>query len=99
MSPTEIKYLQHLQREVNRETDDARGKFDAIGHNLEDLPLELGFIGMIEEIGKLARTLNKLRIASDKQIIADWRTELDRRFVTTRSMLDRIYLETRHRSQ
>lgn len=54
-----------------------------------------GMLAFLEEVGKLARTQNKLRISHDPEVQGEWRKEQDRRFVTCMSLLTRIYLHTR----
>ena len=97
MEQFEKMTIRRLQRLVEEETDDARHKFTMVGQNLEEVDLSLGFMAFEEESGKLCRTFNKLRISSDSNTIKDWEKERDRRFVTTFSLLERLYLETRRR--
>ena len=91
--------LRSLQALVNIETSSARDKFTLVGQNLEDMPLDAGFMGFVEEVGKLVRCVNKLRLSTDDQVIKEWRTELLDKFITTRSMLDRLYLTSRDRNK
>ena len=97
MEQFEKMTIRRLQRLVEEETDDARHKFDMAGQNLEEVDLSLGFMAFEEESGKLCRTFNKLRIANSPESIKEWEIERDRRFVTTFSLLERLYLETRKR--
>ena len=98
MDHTEKLLLRQLQHQADAETDDARTKYTRVGlTGLEDMEIVYGLVGMEEEIGKLVRTFNKLRIVVDATILAEWREARDLRFVTTLSMLDRIYLLSRKR--
>lgn len=89
--------LRHLHKQVIEETNSASHKFDLLHANLEEVDVALGLTALIEEVGKLARTMNKLRIAKESDVIQKWRLERDRRFVTTLSLVERLYLTTRER--
>lgn len=99
MTDAERLKLRQLHTRVSEETLKARGKFDTIRHNLEEVDLAYGLGGLVEEVGKLHRTFNKLRIATDSTVVAQWRTERDHRFVTCLSMLERLYLASRERDR
>ena len=99
--PTENEkhLIRLLQREIWEETADARDKWDrdGRGNTLEHLPFPFAFMGLDEEMGKLVRAFNKLQIVEDSETISKWIKERDRRFATTMSMLQRMYLASRHR--
>lgn len=72
------------------ETDSARTAFN---YSVENAPnLIYGQNVLVEEIGKLSRSFNKLLIAKNPDVVKQWREEANRRIVTSISLLDRIYL-------
>ena len=79
-------------------TDEARHKYDMMKSNMEDnVDLASGFMVLYEELGKLVRTCAKLRDALDETTVQHWRKERHHRFVTSVSVLERLYLIARER--
>ena len=92
MTPFETKKLQALTREVGPAIDEARDRF---GFRFCDPNnTEVGFAVLLEELGKLVRAHNKLHIATDPSIRQEWVKIAHEKFVTTRAVLDRLYLFT-----
>ena len=54
------------------------------------VPLEACGSILTEEIGKLCRSFNKLRLSQDERISQQWREEAYHRVITSMSVLDRI---------
>ena len=96
MEAAEKLLIRQLHKEVEAETDEARHRFDYLKLNIETpgVPLAFAEIVLIEEVGKLVRCHNKLRVVQDAEIIKQWRSEQHHRFVTTGSVLERLYLES-----
>ena len=87
--------LRKFHREVVDHTIHARKRWEATPNSLErdESPIGDYFLVFVEELGKLARTYNKLDIVVDPKIRKEWQIERDHRLVTCSSMLDRIALE------
>ena len=94
MQDHERLLLRQLHRQFMDETDSARLQFP-VDKAVESLPVVDGQNALVEEIGKMSRCLNKLVIATDVQVVAQWRSEFNRRIVTSGSLIDRLYLKHR----
>ncbi len=91
MNESDTILLRGLHKQCLVETESARVKFPA-DKAVETLPLVYGQNALIEEIGKLSRCFNKLVIATDADVVQQWREEANRRIVTSISLLHRMYL-------
>ena len=80
--------------DVERETENARGKFLVAPNHLDrDLPSKgLWVCILLEEVGKLARCCNKLSIIPDPQqeLAVQWNTEGQHRLRTIGSLVRRM---------
>ena len=81
--------LRHLMKKVNEETDAARARFPT---DLTGESLDVCMTVLTEEIGKLARTINKDGLSATMEVKRQWARERHRRIVTCMSILSRIYL-------
>lgn len=86
--------LRQLHRRTAEESVEARKRFPD-DKAIETLPMAYGITALVEEIGKLARASNKLVIASDAEVIRQWRQEINDKIRTSISLLERIYLTHR----
>jgi len=82
-----------LLRRIRTETFVARMSYLSKGTNLETdhLSPECWMTVLNEEVGKLNRAVNKLRISVDGDVIQQWETEGLRRIVTSMSVLSRLW--------
>ena len=81
--------IRRLQRLVDAETDMARDKYR------RDISEHDPFRGMnvfYEEAGKVSRCFEKIELADDPDVVAEWRKELRHRIATTMSVMQRMYL-------
>ena len=89
MKPFETLVLRRLQKLVNEETEEARAKYQ---NDLSDHDPSVAVVVLVEEIGKVARSVNKMGMAADDSIAQQWRDEQNQRIVTSISILQRMYL-------
>lgn len=60
------------------------------GRDLEDVTREEQLVVLVEEVGKLSRAINKLRIVQDQTTAASWEHECRHRLLTIASVAARI---------
>ena len=89
MKPFETLVLRRLQKLVNEETEEARTKFQ---NDLSDHDPSVAVVVLVEEIGKVARSVNKIGLAADGSIAQQWMDERNQRIITSISILQRMYL-------
>ncbi len=79
-------------REVEEETKEARGKFLMAPQNLDrDMLNKVYWIScIVEEVGKLSRTCNKMAIASTPDVHREWSREGRHRLLTISSLVRRM---------
>jgi hypothetical protein len=78
-------------RRVERHTEEAREKFQSCIHLDRDLPDTFYWLSvLLEEVGKLSRACNKLAIAADSDVQAQWGKEAQHRLLTIASMARRM---------
>jgi hypothetical protein len=84
--------LEKFWADVEKETEEARGLFLPSGYHLDnDLPPRSVFINVVqEEMGKLARCINKLLITRDSDQRGHWLREGEHRIITSVSLLRRF---------
>lgn len=85
--------LQKFWKDVETETKSARAKFTAPGCHLErDINDRAFWLNVImEEVGKLSRTINKLSLnPADERIKEQWEREGYHRILTCVSLLRRL---------
>jgi len=82
-----------LLRRIRTETFVARMSYLLKGTHLENdhLSPECWMTVLNEEVGKLNRAVNKLRVSVDGDVIQQWETEGLRRIVTSMSVLSRLW--------
>lgn len=76
---------------VRSHTAEARGKFPFLHWERDGLSRCHAMTVTLEEIGKLARCINKLAIAQDPDVRRQWLEEGEHRLITSASMLYRIF--------
>ena len=85
------KLIQKFHRMVNEHTSDVLNKFGKVGGtDLEDHRREEQITTLVEEVGKLSRATNKMRIAADKDIYYIWESEFHHRLLTIASVASRL---------
>ena len=89
MKPFETLALRRLQKLVNKETEEARTKYQ---NDLSDHDPSVAVVVLVEDSGKVARSVNKIGMATDDSIARQWRDEQNKRIVTSISILQRMYL-------
>ena len=83
--------IRKFNSEVLQHTHRVRHRFSATGgKDLEDVTREEQLVVLGEEVGKLARATNKLRIVRDDQQRRAWAEEHHHRLVTIASVAARI---------
>lgn len=91
-SPQAYAFMRRFQRDVERETAEARAAFLTHPEHLDNgMPRPEVWLNVtLEELGKLSRCVNKLNLAQDATIREQWSKEGYRRIVTTASLLRRL---------
>ena len=85
------KRIQRFHRQVNEHTAEVLDKFGRVGGtDLEDHSREEQIVVLVEEVGKLARASNKMRICSDDAVHSDWKAEYRHRLMTIASVVSRL---------
>ena len=72
MKSFETLALRRLQKLVNEETEEARAKYQ---NDLSDHDPSVAVVVLVEEIGKVARSVNKAGMAADDSVAQQWRDE------------------------
>ena len=86
--------LRRLHEQVSIETDTARERFswDVSIENLDTSSRVTVLTAITEELGKLARAINKLRIAKDTDVRAQWSNEARNDMLRLLSLTERLWL-------
>ena len=84
------KRIRRFHRSVRRHVGATRARFDKGGGRLEETPVADQVAALVEEVGKLARCVNKLRIVQDDDVAADWQFEARHRCTTIAAVASRI---------
>lgn len=80
-----------FHRKVMEHTEKVRFRFSSTGaKDMEDTTPEEQLVVLTEEVGKLSRAINKLRIVKDPQIRKQWEDEHAHRLMTIASVTARI---------
>ena len=83
--------MRHFQRVVLDHSGEVRFRHSAVGMpDIEGATGEEQVAILVEEVGKLARAINKLRITRDADVRKSWIEERDHRLVTIASVTARI---------
>ncbi|MCY3784629.1 MAG: hypothetical protein OXG79_12720 [Chloroflexi bacterium] len=95
MTSQQRSALIRFHKKVRKHTHDVRHRFSSVGvADLEDVTPEEQVVVLVEEVGKLSRAVNKLRIATDPDARQGWVAERDHRLVTVASVAARIASST-----
>ena len=84
---------QNFYRVLKKHTAHAKerwGKLDVHGAGSGWSSPHIGMSVLTEEVGKAARCLNKLELASDPEIVLQWQKELGHRCITIASVASRV---------
>ena len=85
------KLIQKFHRMVNEHTSEVLNKFGKVGRlDLEEHSHEEQITILVEEVGKLSRASNKMRIAADKDVYFTWEGEFHHRLLTIGSIVSRL---------
>ena len=96
---SQLQAITGFHRRVIEHTKEVRRRFSSAGgQDLEDVSGEEQVVVLVEEVGKLSRAVNKLRIADDGDVRKTWEAERDLRLVTIASVTARI-ASSRRRSE
>ena len=85
------RLIRVFHQRVLEHTREVRDKFGRVGG--EDLELhsrEKMIEVLVEEVGKLARSSNKMALAADDGVLREWQAEWHHRLVTIGSVVARI---------
>ncbi len=87
LTPQQFAARRRFRRAVEDHTAEARTRW----HRMEDhATADQWIVVMLEEVGKLARCVNKLHLAEDRDVRRHWSDEAMHRMISVASVLDRL---------
>ena len=100
LSIGQLAKINLFHRQVVKHTKEVRRRVSSAGgRDLEDVSGEEQVVVLVEEVGKLSRAVNKLRIVGDSGVRETWEAERDLRLVTIASVAARIASTCRRQSE
>ena len=91
MKQAQLAAIGEFHRRVVAHSREVRTRHSFVGMPvLEEVTPEEQLVVLVEEVGKLSRATNKLRIASAPEVRRQWQEEREARLVTIASVAARI---------